>query len=101
MNTSQITEKILRLHTEKFLPLQYSKKRLAEGVIQPTIRIHMFGNRFFVDIIVWNGKEHDFMDGGFYDNGDGVGTSLDLTKALKDLLRKTNRSIKVNELDKD
>ena len=98
----KLTETILDLHRKHFLPLQYTGPEElkfdedCEYKIVPAIRIHK-GNKnegMNADVIVWNGDDHDFMDGSYYDNCDGVGEGDTLTEALEDLLRKTKRSIK-------
>lgn len=102
-NITKIAKEIIDLHSQHFMPLQYSKGQLKcdeyHGPdIIPTIRITQdFGSKTITaDVIVWNGRKsiHEFMDGSWYDNDDGIGNGTSLEGALKDLLRKTKLSIK-------
>ena len=94
MKNKDIVRKILDLHIKHFIPLQYTESQLKKGEIEPCIRIHADNDGIYADVIVWTGDGHDFMDGNYYDDCDGIGGGDTVREALSDLLHKTELAIR-------
>lgn len=97
MGTDTLIEKITILHKKHFLPLQYNKIDAKENHV--IIRCFKENKNFYADVIVCREDTggHDYMDGCFYSNGDGIGCGNTFKEALKDLLEKTKKSIAESE----
>jgi len=104
VNTTKIIKEILDLHKEYFIPLQYNynKKKMEYMEVTPCIRTVFCEQTdscdkgvITADVIVYTRKGHDFMDGSWYYNADGIGYGRTVEASLKDLLRKTKKSVKM------
>lgn len=101
-NMTTIIRRIVDLHKNFIIPYQYTEEEIKKKEIIPCLRTTIEnaedGNYIIVvDVIAWTKDGHEFIDGDFYYNGDGIGSGSTFKESLLDLLEKTETSIQKNK----